>query len=308
VSLHVAAPGLFSLPVDLGRPGWRGFGVPAGGAADRAAHVLANALVGNPPGAVTLEITLAGPTLVADAATACVVFGAPFALDTPGRAPPAAGTTFTLHAGETLRVLGTPAGVRGYLAVRGGFRLPLVLGGHSALEPLRAGDQLACEPSTRPGRSLPFVALRQLGGDVALRVLPAAQADWFEPGALAAGRFTVAASADRMGVRLAGVPVPRAAGRAHAEMTSEPVAPGAVQVANDGLPILIGVDGQTIGGYPRPAHVVRADLDRLAQLRPGAGVRFLAVTVAEAEAEARQAAAELATWCRRLTWSDAGAV
>ena len=75
-----------------------------------------------------------------------------------------------------------------------------------------------------------------------------------------------------------------------------------VQVANDGRPILLGVDGQTIGGYPRPAHVIRADLDALAQLRPGSGVRFREVTVAEAEQAARIAAAELTDWCRRLAW------
>ena len=303
MSLRVAAPGVYSLPVDLGRPGWRSFGVPVGGAADRAAHALANALVGNPPDAVTLEITLAGPTLTADGPTACVLFGAPFHLDCPGRAPPTAGTTFTLHAGETLRILGTPAGVRGYLAVRGGFHRPEVMGSRSALEPVRAGDVLACAPSALPGRALPFVAVRDLGGDTTLRVLSGTQADWFPPGALEAGRFTVTAASNRMGVRLAGEPLPRVAGRVSAEMASEPVAAGAVQVANDGRPILLGVDGQTIGGYPRPAHVIRADLDALAQLRPGDGVRFREVTVAEAEHAARVAAAELADWCRRLAWA-----
>ena len=302
MSLRVESPGLHTLLVDLGRPGWRALGVPAGGAADRAAHVLANALLGNPPGAVTLEVTLAGPTLTADAPTACVIFGAPFELAIPGREPPAAGTTFTLHAGETLRVLGTPAGVRGYLAVRGGFRVPEVMGSRSALEPLRAGDLLTCDASTTAGRALPFVALHARG-DVTLRVLAGAQADWFEPGALEAWRFTVAAASNRMGVRLLGEPLPRVAGRRLAELASEPVAAGAVQVANDGLPIVLGVDGQTIGGYPRPAHAVRADLDRLAQLRPGDAVRFRAVTVPEAECAARDAAAALADWCRRLAWA-----
>ena len=301
MSLRVESPGLYSLPVDRGRPGWRAFGVPAGGAADRAAQMLANALVGNRPDAVTLEITLAGPTLTADAPTACVVFGAPFELAIPGRAPPTAGTTFTLHAGETLRISGTPVGVRAYLAVRGGFQSPAVMGCHSALEPLRAGDVLACGPSTTAGRALPFVALHPFG-DVSLRVIPGAQADWFTPGALEAAHYTVAAASNRMGVRLLGDPLPRVLDRLTAEMASEPVAAGAVQVANDGRPIVLGVDGQTIGGYPRPAHVIRADLDRLAQLRPGDTVRFRAVTPPEAERAARDAAAELADWCRRLAW------
>ena len=301
MSLRVESPGLYSLPVDLGRPGWRSLGVPAGGAADRAAHALANALVGNRPDAVTLEFTLAGPTLTADAPTACVVFGAPFDLAIDGRKPPTAGTTFTLHAGETLRVGGTPVGVRGYLAVRGGFTTPPVMGSHSALDPLRAGDVLACAASTVAGRALPFVSLHDFG-DGTLRVIAGAQADWFAPGSLEAGRSTVAPASNRMGVRLLGEPLRRVEGRVGAEMASEPVAAGAVQVANDGRPIVLGVDGQTIGGYPRPAHVIRADLDRLAQLRPGNAVRFRIVTVAEAEQAARDAAAELAGWCRRLAW------
>ena len=81
---------------------------------------------------------------------------------------------------------------------------------------------------------------------------------------------------------------------------SEPVAPGAVQVTNDGLPVVLGVDGQTIGGYPKVAHVIRADLDRLAQLRPGTAVRFQRVTPDEAEAAARERAEWLREWLTRL--------
>jgi allophanate hydrolase subunit 2 len=84
------------------------------------------------------------------------------------------------------------------------------------------------------------------------------------------------------------------------ELVSEAVAPGAVQVANDGLPIVLGVDGQTIGGYPKVAHVVRADLDRLGQLRPGDRVRFVRVSAAEADAAARARAAFLDAWVTRL--------
>ena len=94
----------------------------------------------------------------------------------------------------------------------------------------------------------------------------------------------------------AGAPRPRRPG----ELASEAVAPGAVQVTNDGLPVVLGVDGQTIGGYPKVAHVVRADLDRLARLRPGDRVRFVRVTPAEAETAAKERAAFLAEWLGRL--------
>ncbi len=99
-----------------------------------------------------------------------------------------------------------------------------------------------------------------------------------------------------MGLRLKGTPLARKPD----ELVSEAVAPGAVQVANDGLPIVLGVDGQTIGGYPKVAHVIRADLDLLAQLRPGDRVRFVRVTPDEAEAAARARAAFLREWLTRL--------
>ena len=75
-------------------------------------------------------------------------------------------------------------------------------------------------------------------------------------------------------------------------------------MTNDGRPVVLGVDGQTIGGYPKVAHVIRADLDRLAQLRPGEKVRFVRVTVEEAEAAARERAAALHRWLARLRAAD----
>ncbi len=99
-----------------------------------------------------------------------------------------------------------------------------------------------------------------------------------------------------MGIRLKGKALVRIPG----ELMSEPVAPGAVQVTNDGQPIVLGVDGQTIGGYPKVAHVIRADLDRLAQLRPGERIRFMRVSPEEAEEAARERAAILRTWLSRI--------
>src|SRR5437879_2906351 len=113
-------PGLLSLLVDFGRPRWRSLGVPVGGAADRAALALGNGLVGSPPDAVALEFTLSGPTLEAQHPAAGVVFGAPFQLTLNSR-PISIGTTFTLEPGDVLKIGGTPAGVRGYLCVAGGF-------------------------------------------------------------------------------------------------------------------------------------------------------------------------------------------
>src|SRR5438552_4302188 len=109
MTLKVLAPGLHTLVVDFGRPRCRSLGVPVGGAADRTSLMLGNALVGNPPDAAALEISLAGPTLRADTELACVVYGAPFRLTGSHHQEPAslvAGKTFTLHAGEDLQIGG----------------------------------------------------------------------------------------------------------------------------------------------------------------------------------------------------------
>src|SRR5262249_39100288 len=123
------------------------------------------------------------------------------------------------------------------------------------------------------------------------------QLDWF----LHADRFfdspyEVTAASNRMGLRLRGDTLERRPG----ELTSEAVAPGAVQVTNDGQPVVLGVDGQTIGGDPKIAHVIRADLDLLAQLRPGTKVRFRQVSPGEAEAAAAERDALLREWLLRL--------
>ena len=129
-----------------------------------------------------------------------------------------------------------------------------------------------------------------------LRSLDGPQRDWFTDDSFFTQEYEVSAASNRMGLRLKGTPLARKQG----ELVSEAVAPGAVQVANDGLPIVLGVDGQTIGGYPKVAHVIRADLDRLAQLRPGDRVRFVRVTPDEAAAAANERAAFLSGWLTRL--------
>jgi antagonist of KipI len=292
--LKVLAPGLCTLVVDHGRPRTRSLGVPVGGAADRASLAIGNALVGNPPGAAALEVTLAGPTLEAGGELACVLFGAPFEL-TGDRQPLAAGKTFTLVPGERLTVGGTPARARGYLCVRGGIGAPAVLGSRSGLRPLEAGAELPCTPGRIPAR---FVGRDAWPDDEPhlLRAVDGRQAGWFVADALFGRAFLVRAAADRMGLRLRGDPLPWP-GR---ELVSEPVCPGAVQVTPDGQCLVLGVDGQTVGGYPKAAQVVRADLDKLGQLRPGDTVRFARVALADAEALYRERCDRFAALLTRL--------
>jgi biotin-dependent carboxylase-like uncharacterized protein len=293
---------LYSLLVDLGRPGSRARGVPLGGAADRAALALGNALVGNPPATTALEITLAGPTLRAEKRVAGVVFGAPFTMTITGRESINPGTTFTLEPGDVLRIGGTPEGVRGYLCVPGGFDAPVVLGSRSGLEPVAVNDLLPCRESALSARRLPFATTSgAVAAPNAIRVIDGPQRDWFTSD-FTTVEYTVTPTCNRMGLRLAGPLLARRPG----ELLSEPVAPGAVQVTNDGQLVVLGVDGQTIGGYPKVAHIIRADLDRLGQLRPGAVVRFQRVDVAGAAVADRQRSADLDNWLMRLRVASKG--
>src|SRR5262249_44279971 len=151
------------------------------------------------------------------------------------------------------------------------------LGSKSGLSAISSGTDLAC-----PGASAPR---RFVTGDFEwnkeprlLRVLDGPQASWFQSEELYSQQFTVSQASNRMGVRLSGVPF-SLPGR---ELVSEPVCPGSVQVTSDGQCVVLGVDGQTIGGYPKIAQVVRADLDKLGQLRPDDRIGFLPVDLAEA--------------------------
>jgi antagonist of KipI len=294
-TLTVLRPGLCTLVVDRGRPRTRSLGVPVGGAADRFALAIGNGLVGNPPDAAALEITLAGPKLRADADVACVLHGAPFEIASDRQALEV-GKTFTLHVGEELHVGGTPRGMRGYLCVRGGLQTPVVLGSRSSFEPLPAGAELPCLPGRIHARRL------HLPGDEApvpavLRVLDGPQADWFRAEEFYDGPgFQVSPASNRMGLRLHGRPLTVPA----RELVSEPVYPGAVQVTRDGQCIVLGVDGQTIGGYPKIAQVIAADRDRLAQLRPGTAVAFVRVSLEEAERLFRERESALRQWMARL--------
>ncbi len=280
--------------VDYGRPAFRSLGVPVGGAADRFSLAVGNALVGNAPDAAALELTLTGPTLQADTPLACVVFGAPFVLES-NRQRLTTGRTFTLYPQELLRIDGTPEGARAYFCVRGGFRVQEFLGSHSGLEPLRADADLHYCPGTIAGRFI-RPTFTWNSEPMLIRTLDGPQASWFEVGEFYDQTFAVTPASDRMGLRLRGRPL----ARPNRELVSEPVCPGAVQVTRNGQCIVLGVDGQTIGGYPKIAQVISADLDKLGQLRPEARIRFTRVTLADAEAAHRNKQAELHQWLTRL--------
>jgi antagonist of KipI len=302
VTLRVVKPGLCTTVQDLGRPGHGARGVPAGGAADPVSLILANRIVGNPDSLAALEMTLVGPTLAFDGAATVAVAGA------AARGVPAC-TPLDVRAGSTLAFGPLTGGARAYLAVRGGIdvrpvmasRSTLVsagLGGHDG-RALRAGDALpiGAGPLRDPSAPLP-AALAALHAHVSrrrLRVVRGPHATALGEHALErllASEFIVSERSDRVGLRLAGAPL-HPARPASAEMITEPMAPGAVQVPPDGDPIVLGPDAPVTGGYPVIASVIAPDLAALGQVAPRDRLHFDLVTVRQGVNEFRALLASL---------------
>ncbi|MFN7979403.1 MAG: biotin-dependent carboxyltransferase family protein [Vicinamibacterales bacterium] len=295
-SLTIQRPGLLTTVQDLGRWGHQALGVPVAGAMDTRSLRQANLLVGNDDGAAALEITLLGPTLRTSHALTAAVAGANLELRVDGRRVPV-GRVFTVPAGGELQIGGGApgSGARAYLAVAGGIDIAAVLGSRSthlvsrmgglAGRSLVAGDVLPIGASRRDAPRGDVVvppAVAPAGGR--LRVLLGPQDDWFATPTLdtfLASTFTVSPRSDRMGFRLEGPPIAVAR---QAELVSEPVAFGAIQVPSGGAPILLMADRQTAGGYPKIATVIAADLPLAGLRAPGSPVCFAAGTRADARA------------------------
>ncbi len=288
--IEVLAGGLFTTVQAAARVGYRRLGVPAAGALDAPALQAANALTGNEPGEAALECTLGGPRLRFLSAVTFAITGADLGavLERPslGAGELALGGAVEARPGDVLSFRGRRSGCRAYVAFAGGIDVPRVLGskstdgigGFGGFEgrALRSGDRLRLGRPERRGRTAG--ARPAPAGDVELRVVIGPQADSFGPEALNAfltERFAMTGASNRSGCRLDG-PALRHAGPA--EIVTDAMVPGSVQVPPDGHPIVVLADAPTTGGYPKVATVLRDDLHLLAQMPPGEGtVSFRAV-------------------------------
>jgi biotin-dependent carboxylase-like uncharacterized protein len=300
--IQVQQPGLFTTVQDLGREGFGPLGVSASGAADAISLRLGNRLVGNPEGVAGLEMTLLGGTFLFPEGTLLALTGSDFGATLDGK-PVELWTSFEAKPGEMLRLGPTRSGARCYLCVRGGIDAKLFLGsasthilsglgGHEG-RALRKGDFLNIGAVSEHGREetdknasptkgtrsvrkrrLSARALKEVGPRKVLRVTAGPQSEWFPEASqrlLYASTYRVAEESNRMGLRLVGAAIPVPNG---GRMISEGVALGAIQVPEGGMPIILFVEQQTTGGYPKIANVISADLHSLGQLRPRDEIRF----------------------------------
>ena len=281
----VQAPGLLTTVQDLGREGFGPMGVSASGTADPLSLRIGNRLVGNAQGAAALEMTLVGGAFTFETAAVIALTGADFGPSVNG-IPLPMWTSIEIQRGQTVTLGPSRSGARAYLCVQGGIAVEPFLGSASTHvlsglggfegRALRKGDRLelgAARPLLRK-MTLSPKTLDRLQPRKLIRITDGPQSDWFENSArkiFCDSTFRVTEQSNRMGIRLEGPPVPLDVSW---EMITEGVSLGAIQVPPSGQPIILFVEQQTTGGYPKIANVISADVHSLGQLRPRDSIRF----------------------------------
>ena len=293
MNLRVMTPGPMTTVQDRGRYGYIASGIGVSGVMDLDAYEAANYLVGNKNGEAVLEATLMGPSILFDADCICAVTGAD--MDTKiGNRPVDPYRPFWVQAGQVLSMGYARTGCRGYLAVQGGFDVPVVMGSRSTnlkcklggLEgrALKSGDILSV-----PDESHSSVMDRKRRApvyqqEITVRVIPGPQAALFTDSGFESlwnNAFSVSAKSDRMGLRLDGPAIETKSG---SDIVSDGIANGAIQITSAGQPIILLADRQTTGGYAKIGTVCSVDLPKLAQLKPGGIIHFEGISVNKAQA------------------------
>lgn len=287
--LRVLEPGALSTVQDEGRPAAAHLGVPRSGACDAWSMAVANRLLDNEAGAAVIEMTVLGATFEVTATGVIAIAGADMGAQVieEGRLLDN-GASHLVRAGTTLCFGPAGRGVRAYLALPGGLAVEPVLGSRSTClaggfggldgRSLTKGDRLDASTAPmapEPGRRWPAGAFDPTDPDAPVRVIAVAEAPGAHPDvleALVASAWTVSPVGDRTGVRLVGEQLPIS--EAAAALVSSGLLPGAVQVPASGEPIILLADAPTVGGYPVPAIVSRADLAIVAQRQPGEALRL----------------------------------
>lgn len=280
-------PGLLTTVQDSGRWGYQAYGMPVAGAMDRYAYRIANLLVGNRPSAAVLEMTLKGGVFRFDQDIHVAICGADMQASLNGNKV-LNWSSFLVHAGSELAFDFAISGCRAYLAIRGGIDVPVVLGSRSTYtragvggiegRALRAGDVLKVGDEVEAiarATTLPSEFAPVYSNEIKLRVLLGPQEDYFTQAGIDTlfnTSYTISSEADRMGYRLEGAKIQH---QGKADIVSDALCQGAIQVPGHGMPIIMMADRQTTGGYAKIGTVIGPDLMLLAQAKPGDVVTFL---------------------------------
>lgn len=305
---EIIKPGFSTSLQDLGRARFRHLGVPLSGAADPYSLVLANTAIGNKPGAAALECTLQGPSLHFLAPTTIALAGADMQAKLNDEAIPLYAAV-PVKDGDDLVLGAAKAGARSYITFAGGLAGDVFLGSASTYapaslggldgRPLKSGDRLkSADEETVAPRDIPAAIQPRLTREFFLRACPGPEVAQLSQENLKqffSAHWTIGRRADRMGLQLEGPAFSLApVTPPMTTMASSPVFPGTVQCPPDGSPFLLSCDAQTVGGYPRIAQIIAADLPLIGQLRPGDHLWLRQTTANEARDIALKKAALLA--------------
>lgn len=318
MGITVNKPGVCTTVQDWGRTGYLGSGFSPSGVVDIRAFVQANILVDNAPDAPVLEFCLAGPTLRFTTDTFIALTGADLSAKLDGK-PIDTYTAIKVRHGQVLSFGAPRTGMFGYLAIAGGgVSVPSVMGSKSTNlkckiggykgRALSAGDFLRFE--TRTVEYLPNLKSHKLANDdefygyareeLIIRAIPGPQADLFTTQGLStffSQPFTTTTKSDRMGYRLDGPEIETING---SDIVSDGIAFGAVQIPSHGRPIIMLADRQTTGGYAKIATIASVDIPKLVQAKPGRTIRFVPITVEEAQRLYRENLEREATLAKRV--------
>lgn len=303
-TITILQPGLLTTIQDLGRWGFQSIGMPVAGVMDEYATRVGNLLLGNAENTPVLEITLLGPVLRFEQHTLFAITGGDFQ-PRLNEQPITNWTVYPAQAQDVLSFAGLRSGCRAYLAVAGGFCVEQVMGSASTYlrgklggyhgRALKAGDVLMIGTTSANGTFAPFALPAEYWPEDrdTLRVILGPQDDAFTAQGLAtffSSEYTITNEADRMGYRLDGPKIEHVRG---ADIISDGITLGAIQVPAHGTPIIMLADRQTTGGYAKIANVITVDMPAIAQKKPGDRIRFEQVSVQEAQGLYRQRQARL---------------
>ena len=290
MTVRVLSAGWLTTVQDLGRHGYAHLGISPAGAADSLSYRIANLIVGNRENEPALEMTLAGASLEFESKAVVSVTGGP--MIGPGAEPMAMWTAVEVPPGGVVACGQILQGARAYLAVQGGINIPRQMNSASTHlasriggwkgRALKPGDVMQCGSSFHSEvRKLKAGFVETMRSTGPIRVTRGLQWQWFEDSTarFLSAEYAVSEQSNRAGLRLRGEPIRL---KKHKELLTEGIALGAVQIPPDGQPIILFVDQQTTGGYPKIANVIAADLHRVGQLRPRDSIRFEVVSIERA--------------------------
>jgi antagonist of KipI len=288
----ILKPGLQTTVQDSGRLGYQQYGISPSGVMDSYSMKLANILIGNPAGEAVLEAAIVGPSLEALNDVSIAICGGDLQPMVNGQEMQM-WKSFVLKKGEALSFGKLKSGTRAYISFAGGINVPLVLGSKSTFingklggfngRALETGDILYGHPAVVKNKFLHPDLIPEFKKQLAVRVILGPHLEKFTKGTIEqffSNGYMISAQSNRMGYRLNG---PKLSHLGGADIISDAIPLGGIQVPANGQPIILMAERQTTGGYARIATVISVDISVLAQAQPGSVIRFKKVSIEEAQ-------------------------